>query len=101
MPRSDWLGWHAELAEVGSGKGRAITIAGIELLQRIWKGQFGLGGLEFKAELHLLSGRDAGSWSLYNEAMSSCSFRLFVPEPRNLASAIACCFRLTSEFATL
>jgi hypothetical protein len=56
MPRSDWLGWHAELAEVGSGKGRAITIAGIELLQRIWKGQFGLGGLEFKAELHLLSG---------------------------------------------
>src|SRR6202011_3099490 len=34
----------------------AITIAGIELLHRIRKGQFGLGGLGVKAELHLRSG---------------------------------------------
>ena len=34
----------------------AITIAGIELLHRIRKGQFALGRLAFKAELYLQSG---------------------------------------------
>ena len=65
----------------------AITIAGIELVHRIRKGQFGLGRLGVQGELRLQFGtRCLGLEVWHGAAGSVCPCRLFAPEPSRACS---------------